>query len=229
MTPVSGFGKSACLDDPLWYLPRRSLREIRKDEIIYGPLLSEAGLYLVLSGRVKISRTVDEHCVTVSRIIGPESFFGESTLIGSTDLTETAAALESVTVMAWRSHEVYSYMEKEPRLGVALLQSVVRECLTLQERIVAMAVHKTPERVMLAFIQLAAELGAEPSYGWVKVASLTHQTIADYVGTSREIVTFQMNRLRRMGLIRYSRKDIDINVPALKESLQAVTTSSPIL
>ena len=59
------------------------------------------------------------------------------------------------------------------------------------------------------------------------MASLTHHTIAEFVGTSREIVTFQMNRLRRMGLIRYSRKYIDVYPQAIRESLKQQGMSIP--
>jgi hypothetical protein len=52
------------------------------------------------------------------------------------------------------------------------------------------------------------------------VPALTHHTIAEYVGTSREIVTFQLNRLRRLGMLRYSRKHMDIYVGALQETLR---------
>jgi hypothetical protein len=44
--------------------------------------------------------------------------------------------------------------------------------------------------------------------------------IADYVGTSREIVTFQMNRFRRLGLIRYNRRYIDVYSGAVTEALR---------
>ena len=86
-------------------------------------------------------------------------------------------------------------MEPRRKLGIALAQYLVRQCLDLQDRIESMAVHKTPERVMLALLQLAAPM---PD-GSLRVASPTHHTIAEFVGTAREIVTFQMNRLRRMG------------------------------
>ncbi len=59
------------------------------------------------------------------------------------------------------------------------------------------------------------------------MASLTHHTIAEFVGTSREIVTFQMNRLRRLGLIRYSRKFIDVYTSAIRENLKQQGTSIP--
>ena len=129
--------------------------------------------------------------------------------------------------MSWSRAEIEQQVEREPRLGIALSQYLVRECLELQDRIESMAVHKTPERVMLALLQLASDLGTPLPDGATRVASLTHHTIAEFVGTSREIVTFQMNRLRRLGLIRYSRKFIDVYVPAMRENLKQQGTSIP--
>jgi hypothetical protein len=40
-------------------------------------------------------------------------------------------------------------------------------------------------------------------------------------------VTFQMNRLRRMGLVRYSRKHIDVYAQALRENLRQQGVSIP--
>jgi CRP/FNR family transcriptional regulator, cyclic AMP receptor protein len=59
------------------------------------------------------------------------------------------------------------------------------------------------------------------------VASLTHQIIAEFVGTSREVVTFQMNRLRRLGVIRYSRKYIDVHAEAMRETLRQPSLGIP--
>jgi Mn-dependent DtxR family transcriptional regulator len=53
--------------------------------------------------------------------------------------------------------------------------------------------------------------------GATRITGLTHQAIADYVGTSREIVTSEMNRLRRLGYVSYSRLHTDIYARALGE------------
>ena len=79
----------------------------------------------------------------------------------------------------------------------------------------------------LALLQLAADLGSPMSDGSFRIASLTHHTIAEFVGTSREIVTFQMNRLRRLGLVRYSRKHIDVYAEAMRDHLRKQGTSIP--
>jgi CRP-like cAMP-binding protein len=54
----------------------------------------------------------------------------------------------------------------------------------------------------------------------MRFESLTHQTIADYVGTSREIVTSEMNRIRQLGLIHYNRHYIDVYPNAVAEALR---------
>jgi CRP/FNR family transcriptional regulator, cyclic AMP receptor protein len=214
-------------EDPLTYLPRKAVQEYGKNRVIYDVQNPATSLYLVILGRVKIGTTANDGGQTVGRIVRSEGLFGESCLIGPLNRSESANALDNVTLMSWSRNEIEQQVEREPRLGIALAQYLVRECIELQDRIESMAVHKTPERVMLALLQLASDLGSPMPDGSLRVASLTHHTISEFVGTSREIVTFQMNRLRRMGLVRYSRKHIDIYAQALRENLRQQGTSIP--
>jgi len=222
--------ESAFIEDPLNYLPRKPVQEFAKRRVIYSQERPAESLFVVILGRVKINSTADDGFETISRIVCPEGLFGESALVGTAGRTESAVALDNVTVMSWTRQEIENQIEREPHLGIALSQYLVRQCIELQDRIESMAVYKTPERVMLALIQLADSLGTLLPDGSTRIGSLTHHTIADYVGTSREIVTFQMNRLRRLGLLRYSRKNIDVYTQAMREVLRGngVTMSRPI-
>jgi CRP-like cAMP-binding protein len=206
-------------DDPLTYLPRKQVQEFAKSRTIYSPQQPSDRLYVVILGRVKLASAADDGCQTIARIVCAEGLFGESSLIGPRASMETATALDAVSLMSWSCKEIEDHIDREPTLGLALIQYMVRQCLDLQDRIESMAIHKTPERVMLALIQLAETLGAPMSDGSVRISALTHYAIAEYVGTSREIVTFQMNRLRRMGMLRYSRRFIDVYAQALTETL----------
>src|SRR5580693_4925489 len=207
-------------ENPLTYLLRKPVQEYAKNSIIYDVQHPATNLYLVILGRVKIGTTANDGGQTVGRIVRREGLFGESSLIGPLNRSESAMALDTVSLMAWSRNEIEQQVEREPRLGIALTQYMVRQCMELQDRIESMAVYKTPERVMLAFLQLANDLGAPAADGSWRIASLTHHTIAEFVGTSREIVTFQMNRLRRLGLIRYSRKFIDVYAEAMRDHLR---------
>jgi CRP/FNR family cyclic AMP-dependent transcriptional regulator len=207
-------------DDPLSYLPRKPLQEFARGRVIYDQQRPNSFLYVVVLGRVKVISTSDDGGQTVGRIVCSDGLFGESCLVGASPGSESAVAMDNATVMAWTRAEIEQQIEREARLGIALSQYLVRQCVELQERIESMAVHKTPVRVLLALIQLADDLGTPMEDGSIRVASLTHHTISEFVGTSREIVTFQMNRLRRLGAVRYTRKFIDIYPQALDGALR---------
>ena len=214
-------------EDPLTYLPRKPVQEFAKRRVIYDPQQPSDHLYVVILGRVKITNLSDDGSQMVARVVATEGLFGESALIGGQRRSEAAVAVDNVTLMSWTIAEIEAQIEREPRLGLALTQYMVRQCIELQDRIESMAVYKTPERVMLALIQLSDTLGTPLPDGGIRVAALTHHTIAEYVGTSREIVTFQLNRLRRLGMLRYSRKHMDIYVPAMQEALRAQGVDLP--
>jgi CRP-like cAMP-binding protein len=211
---------SFTLEDPLTYLPRKPVQEFAKRRVIYDAQQPSDHLFVVILGRVKITNIGDDGEQLVARIVTAEGLFGEGSLIGAPRRTEAAVALDNVTLMSWSAMEIETQIEREPRLGLALSQYLVRQCIELQDRIESMAVYKTPERVMLALVQLADSLGSPMADGSTRVPALTHHTIAEYVGTSREIVTFQLNRLRRLGMLRYSRKHMDIYTGPIQSVLR---------
>lgn len=214
-------------EDVLSYLPRRPLQEFARGQKIYDAQQPDDRLYVVMGGHVKLTSLADDGSQIVTRIVAAEGLFGESALLSPVRLSETAVALDSATLMAWSRSDIETQMEREPRFGVALIQYFARKSVKLQCRLQNIAVYKTPERVSLSLIQLAEELGREMPDGALRFWPLTHQMIAAYVGTSREIVSSQMNLLRRQGMIRYSRKYIDVYAAALRESLRANAIQVP--
>jgi CRP/FNR family cyclic AMP-dependent transcriptional regulator len=209
---------AAAYDDPLVWLPRKPVQQFIRKRVIYDTQHNADSLYVVVAGRVKITQTALDGSQTVVRIVSPDGFFGEKALVGAAKRAETAVALDSVKTMAWSIAEIEQQIEREPGLGIALVQFMVRQCLLLEDRIQFMAVCKTPERVALAMVQLSELLGTKMDDGAMRMGGLTHHTLAEYVGTSREIVTYQLNRLRRLGLLKYSRKNIDVHTREILQS-----------
>ena len=211
------------MEDALMYLPRKGVTDYRKCEMIFDEHQPSKGLHLVVQGRVKVTIPLDDGTQTVVDIFTTDDFFGESSLLGSARYTERALALDNVTLMSWTAAEIEQQVERQPRLGIALLQMLVKRGLDYEDRLQSFALDKTPERVVRALLRFADRLGVRTEDGSIKIPPLTHQIISEYVGTSREIVTFQMNHLRQKGFLRYSRKGIQVYADALREYLQAQT------
>jgi CRP/FNR family transcriptional regulator, cyclic AMP receptor protein len=204
--------------DALNYLPSTRILEFPRRCAIYEPTRATSRLYLVLAGRVKLFSTAESGAQTLLRIVGAEEFFGEAALVPSDhSVRETAVAIDPVQAMCWTAEEVQERIEKEPRLALALCEYFGRHNALLRERITTIANYKTGPRVAFALLQLARSNGASTPQGAQRITGLTHQAIADYVGTSREIVTSELNRLRRLGYVSYSRLYTDIFASALSE------------
>jgi CRP/FNR family cyclic AMP-dependent transcriptional regulator len=215
--------------DALHFLPSTRILEFPRRSCIYEATQAPSRLYLVLSGRVKISCTADSGAQTLLRVAEPEGFFGEAAL-GPCEhaVRESAMAMEPTQAMCWTADEIHARIEKEPQLGLALGEYFGWQNLLLRQRIVNIANYKTGPRVSLALLQLARANGKETPTGETRMTGLTHQAIADYVGTSREIVTSEMNRLRRLGYVNYTRLYTDIYVSALSEWMRQQQLQSPI-
>jgi CRP/FNR family transcriptional regulator, cyclic AMP receptor protein len=220
------FNPSREMEDALMYLPRKAVTSFRKGQLIFDEHQPSTGLHLVVQGRVKVTIPIDDGTETVVDIFSTDDFFGESSLLGSAQYTERAVALDNVSLMSWTSREIEEQAEKQPKLGIALLQMLVKRGLDYQARLQSFALDKTPERVIRALLRFAERLGTRTEDGSINIPPLTHQVISEYVGTSREIITFQMNQLRQKGFLRYSRKGIQVYSDALKEYLQAQTKQS---
>jgi CRP-like cAMP-binding protein len=207
-------------EDALVYLPRKGLVEYRRGQIIYDEDHPSGGLYLVVHGRVKVSITVEDGSQTVTGIFCGDDFFGECSLIGDTNHQERATALETATLMSWTATEIEEQIERQPKLGMALIQMLVGRCLDFEERLQSLALDKTPERIARNLIRFAERIGTRGADAAVRIPPFTHQVLSEYVGTSREMVTFQMNHLRQQGFLRYSRKGIEVFAEALEEHLR---------
>jgi CRP-like cAMP-binding protein len=203
------------------YLPRRSIQLFSKKQIIYSSRNGADRLYREIAGSVKVAWASDHGREIIARIVSVDGLFGETGFVGVEAAGETAVALENVAVMSWDHAWITQEIEHEPRLGMALSQYFAHQCVQLKERIQRMARYKELERVMLALLQLGEIMGTRLEDNRSRIVGLTHLTIAQYVGTRREQVTSALNRLRRMGLIRYSWNYLDVDVPAVQARLRS--------
>ena len=226
------FDHSAETEDALSYLPRKPVTTCRKGQRVFDEQHPSPGLHLVVRGRVKLSIPIEAGTESIIDIFGTDDFFGESALLGAPSLVERATAIDSCTLMYWTAREIEDQSERQPKLGVALVQMLVKRGEDYQNRLQSMALEKTPERVARAMLRFGQRFGTPTGDGSLQIPPLTHQVISEYVGTSREIVTYQMNRLRQRGVLRYSRTGIQVYPEALQACLtpEVVTSANnPLL
>jgi CRP/FNR family transcriptional regulator, cyclic AMP receptor protein len=216
MATSLAFAPQKQLEDPLAHLPCSSIVEYRKGEIIYNQDQASTTIFLVIQGKVKVSRlAADGHQVVVD-IYQPDEFFGESAFLNLPHRAEQASALEDARLMAWAAAEIEDIVMKRPRLAVALLQILTQRTLDFTHRIEGFSVDNIARRLARALLRFSERLGTVETDGSVRMSPFTHELLSQYVGTSREIVTHYMNQFRKQGYLRYSRKGITLHREALR-------------
>jgi len=207
-------------EDALKYLPRKASTSFRKRQIVFDEHHTPDAVCLILKGRVKVTFPLQDGSETVVDILSAGDFLGEHSLLPSTSCSGRAVALDNVSLMSWTTLEIEQQCERQPKLAIALIRLFARRGLDYQARLQSFALDKTPERLVRCLLRLADRLGTRSDDGCIAIPPLTHQVLADYVGTTREIVNLQMNQMRHNGAVRYSRKEIQIYTRDLRHCLR---------
>jgi len=208
------------LEDPLAHLPCSSILEYTKGQVIYNQDQPSGSIYLVIAGKVKVSRLSEDGHQVVVDIYQADEFFGESAMLNTNHRVEQAVALENSRLMAWSAAEIEDMVMKRPKLAVALLQILVQRSVEFGHRLESFSVDNISRRLARSLIRFSDRLGTPQEDGSISMAPFTHELLSQYVGTSREIVTHYMNQFRREGYLRYSRRGIVLYREAFKEWLR---------
>src|ERR1039457_1932954 len=89
------------LEDPLAFLSCSIIAEYKKGQLIYDQDQPSTSIYLVIEGKVKVSRMGDDGRQVVVDIYQADEFFGESALLNLAHRSEQAAALDTTRLIAW--------------------------------------------------------------------------------------------------------------------------------
>ena len=122
-------------------------------------------------------------------------------------------AMEDSTLVVLRREDFTNILMQVPAIALALLKELSRRLRRVDEKVGSLVLLDVNGRVAQLLLELADEEGGERI-----TRRLTHHTIAQMIGSSRETVSRTMRDLVDKGLIHISRKDITIKDRASLEA-----------
>ncbi len=179
-----------------------SMSTCQRGTVFFTPEETGEVLFLLKRGRVSLYRVTEEGKKLVTATVEPGSVFGEMTLIGQGMNGAFAEAAEDSTICVMSRTDVERIIRDHPEVGLRLLEGMARRLTEAEERLADVAYKSVPARIATTLIRLA---GADNN-----VVKLSHQDIADMVGTYRETTTRILNEMRAEGLIDLKRMQISV-------------------
>lgn len=104
--------------------------------------------------------------------------------------------------------DVATLINKYPTVGLRIAEVLSQRLNAAEERLEEMAFHDLRERLAALLLRLADETDWR---GNPVIKGLTHQHLAEMLGSYRETVTATLNEFKSEGLIDTGRKRITIN------------------
>lgn len=188
-------------------------RKYSKGSILFfeGDLGDE--LYIVKEGTVKVYRPGIEKEVILA-LFRPGDYFGEMSVIQHDQVrSATAETTEPTTVYVLKHQDFKRFLEDKPTVTLKLLHNMADRLRKSNEIIEDLSLLDVRSRVYKAIIRLSKDFGVAHPNGLLVDVKLTHQQLADMVGSRRDTVTKILLELQDEGLISIRQKRFLISDP----------------
>ncbi len=187
-------------------------RSYHKNQIIF--LEEETGnyMYLVLSGKVKVSKSGTGGKETILAIHRAGDFFGEMSLLDGKTAPATVSAMEDSKIISVSGADFHKYLLHNEKV---MLQIINVLCARLRQvwQTQSLSSSTADARIRMGIYQLAKRHGIRDAHGTIIDLKITHQELAEMVGTSRETVTRTLARLKEQGIIEIEQRRITLLDP----------------
>jgi CRP/FNR family cyclic AMP-dependent transcriptional regulator len=185
------------------------LRSYRKNQIIFLEEETGSYMYLVLSGKVKVAKAGTGGRETILAIHRAGDFFGEMSLLDGKTAPATVSAMEDAKIISVSGSDFHKYLMHNEKV---MLQIINVLCARLRQvwQTQSMSSSTAEARIRNGILQLARRHGIRDARGTIIDLKITHEELAEMVGTSRETVTRVLARLRKEGIIQVDQRRITL-------------------
>ncbi len=169
---------------------------------LYSALQPARLVYVVLTGQVGLFRLTCDGKRIVTEILEEGDTFGNLSFTGQTDENESAEALADSRLLSIDPSRVQQMLLTDSNLALHLLGGLTRRLRNAGSRLEEIAYRSVTSRVASSILLLSGSDG--------KTARVSHQFLADTVGTTRETVTRSLAELEGKELLSLGRCSIEI-------------------
>jgi CRP/FNR family cyclic AMP-dependent transcriptional regulator len=173
-------------------------------------------LFLIGEGQVKVAVFAEDGREVILSVLAAGGFFGEMALLDDQPRSAHVIAMSDSALLQLRRDDFRSRLRASPELGIALLRELSRRLRRADETIAGMALLDVNGRIANLLLEFARE-----EDGARITRKLTHATIGQMVGASRETVSRAMRQLAIQGVITVNRREIVLkNADVLRAAAQ---------
>jgi CRP/FNR family transcriptional regulator, cyclic AMP receptor protein len=185
------------------------IRKYDKQAQIMGEHDLTTDVFFVLAGSVRISSYTQAGREVIFTEMSDGDMFGEFSALDHLPRSATAVALTDCTLARMPAANFFGVLQRHPEISIRMLELLVAKIRKMSERVFEVSALAVRARVRRELLRLAAD-GTQFANGVVIRPAPTHYEIAARIGSHREAVTREFNRLEAGKVIEVRRRQIRI-------------------
>jgi CRP/FNR family transcriptional regulator, cyclic AMP receptor protein len=165
-------------------------------------------LYIILSGKIKLTRAAPDGRENLQSVHGPGEMFGELSLFDPVPRTASATAVTDAQLAGLAHDALRAWLATRPEVAMHLLQALAQRLRRINEVKADLVFTDVPGRVAKALLDLAERFGVQTPDGVQVNHDLTQEELAQLVGASRETVNKALADFAARGWIQLAAKSV---------------------
>lgn len=190
-------------DEDLTKISEQTVTQIyKKDNMVLIEEEVGSTMFIILGGRVKISRISDEGREVILSILMDGDFFGEMSILDGQTRSANAVTLEDTELLIVRRENFLRLLHDYPQISINLLKELAHRLRRSDSQIKSLSLQNALGRVASTLLRIADDSGTIKQ-GKVEIASLPpQQDLANMAGTSRETISRVIKSLNQLGYVK---------------------------
>lgn len=179
----------------------RHCHQYRPRQVIFHEGTPALGVYILCSGRVKLTRSDRQGRQHILRLARPGDVMGEEALLPRGEYRATAQVLEEGQASFIRREDLLGFMEKGNGMSTRFLFHLCQLLIQAQDRLARMALGDARERLAGVLLDLARDYGRRTLRGTDIELNMSRAELAALAGLSPETAMRLLSQLKNDGLI----------------------------
>lgn len=182
-------------------LPYITKVSVKKKDVIFSEGDPSDWFYIVLNGKVKITKLSQEGKEIILEIIAPMDFFGGLAVIKGFPYPANAIAMEDTELLKISRSNLMRILDRFPGLMYCMALQLSDRMKESHETLKNIALERVEARIAALLLKLADKTGKQMEGGVLIDMKLTKQDIAEMVGTTVETSIRTMSKFKKLGMV----------------------------
>jgi len=173
----------------------------KKKEDIFTEGDAPEWFYIVLTGKVKVTKISHDGKEIILEIISPYDIFGGVAVLRNFPYPANAVAMEDSEILKISRKNLMRVVDRFPNLMFCIALQLGDRMKSSYDSLKNIALERVEARIAALLLKLANKIGVETDEGLMIDMRLTKQDVADMVGTTVETSIRTFSKFKKEGLV----------------------------